>query len=475
MKNIRTLLVVALIAIAGATPLHALELSTNGLGQVLIYPYYTVNSGHDTWFTVSNPHRTGAIVRVRFLEGYRGRPVANVNVFLAPHDTWTAGISRTSSGQGALLLTSDHTCTRPAIPASGLAFSSAGYDGTGSLPADDGPVGEARTREGWIEAIAGAQVRPGTTTDLAMRPSGGSPPDCGAIPVAPTDDLVSPASGQINGSVSIIDVTEGTVFGYTPDAISHFTETVLYRDEDNLLEPSLAQANSGDSAAGGAVAYVVADESDGTPINGPAKYDFAEPIDAVTALFMVDAIYNEYLISPSIAASTDWVVTFPTRRFYTDPVYGFMDPGGSRPGYSLLFGNYFPRVVDREGTVVDLVEHRLANSLNVVAFRADSQGAPSEVFDSNLAVDLSPPASEGTARLRFTRDSIDSTSTLTDESLHTLMGQPVTGFAAWRITNSHAQPGLLANYGNVVHHRTSACATDVWINHMVCLVEPLDN
>jgi hypothetical protein len=94
MKNIRTLLVVALIAITGATPLHALELSPNGIGQVLIYPYYTVNKNQDTWFTVNNTQDVGMVVKVRFLEGYKGRPVLDLDVYLAANDVWTAAITR---------------------------------------------------------------------------------------------------------------------------------------------------------------------------------------------------------------------------------------------------------------------------------------------------------------------------------------------------------------------------------------------
>ncbi len=37
-----------------ATPAHALSVSGDNLGQVLLFPYYTVKNGYDTLFTVTN-------------------------------------------------------------------------------------------------------------------------------------------------------------------------------------------------------------------------------------------------------------------------------------------------------------------------------------------------------------------------------------------------------------------------------------
>jgi hypothetical protein len=47
-----------------------------------------------------------------------------------------------------------------------------------------------------------------------------------------------------------------------------------------------------------------------------------EPIDAVSYVLMHDAIMNEYTTEFKVLAQTEWVVTFPTKRFYvnTDPV-----------------------------------------------------------------------------------------------------------------------------------------------------------
>src|SRR5262249_33940078 len=51
-------------------------------------------------------------------------------------------------------------------------------------------------------------------------------------------------------------------------------------------------------------------------------------VDAVSSLFMADAIYNEYWTSGGTAANSEWVVTFPTKRFYVDT---FSAQGGLNP------------------------------------------------------------------------------------------------------------------------------------------------
>lgn len=82
-------------AIAGtffiAASAHAVSLSPNGIGGVLFYPYYTVNKGQDTLLSLVNSDRVnGKVVKVRFKEGYNGRVVMDLDVFLSPANVWTA-------------------------------------------------------------------------------------------------------------------------------------------------------------------------------------------------------------------------------------------------------------------------------------------------------------------------------------------------------------------------------------------------
>ena len=77
--------------LAGATALAmafmaqhagAVTLSPHGIGQALIYPYYTVNKDQDTLISVANTTDIGKYVSVYVMEGYNGRTVLLFDLML---------------------------------------------------------------------------------------------------------------------------------------------------------------------------------------------------------------------------------------------------------------------------------------------------------------------------------------------------------------------------------------------------------
>ena len=76
-KNALTNAVIAGIAGAAgiASVANAVNLNPDGLGQVLIYPYYTVNGGNQTLVSIVNTTEHGKAVKVRFVEGRNSREV----------------------------------------------------------------------------------------------------------------------------------------------------------------------------------------------------------------------------------------------------------------------------------------------------------------------------------------------------------------------------------------------------------------
>src|SRR3954462_8537006 len=82
----------------------AVTLSPHGIGQALIYPYYTVNKNQDTLLSVTNASDVGKAIQVRFREGWNGRDALSFVLFLAAHDTWTGAVS--ANGEGAVINTS---------------------------------------------------------------------------------------------------------------------------------------------------------------------------------------------------------------------------------------------------------------------------------------------------------------------------------------------------------------------------------
>ena len=104
-KNALTNAVIAGIAgVAGiASVANAVNLNPDGLGQVLIYPYYTVNGGNSTLVSIVNTTEFGKAVKVRFVEGYNSREVLDFNLYLSPYDVWTGAVfSLTDTGPANL-------------------------------------------------------------------------------------------------------------------------------------------------------------------------------------------------------------------------------------------------------------------------------------------------------------------------------------------------------------------------------------
>jgi hypothetical protein len=476
MRATRLVSAAALVLLSFVTSASAVSLDSRGLGQALVYPYYTVNKGQDTIVSIVNAGDTGKAVEMRFREGVNGRAVLQFVLFLSAHDVWTASLASIADDGGVLLKTTDTSCTDPALPAAGVAFRSADYDGSGVVPPDGGPTSITRTREGFFEFIAVGDIVAGSPTEAAIThvydggPDDGAPPACDDIaPGWEQDDMVVP-TGTIYGSAAIVNVGEGTFFPYNAEAISGFTSTRLdpYRDGAYPLGASLRDANSEEAANGVATAYVT--DNRGRPI----ALDYAFGEDATSAVFMADALYNEYIVAPSLGANTDWVVTLPTKSFYTDSIYASGVP--LAPFESAFAGGVAAdathgTVHDREEGFVDfgtceslcppVTSASLLYAVNVLPVdNAVTQALVSHVFGSTLTPFAIPPfGDDGQIVLRFdeTAHQLPGGIDFNRQSI-ALIGLPVTGFMAYNVINTNAQPGLLANYSGVFRQRaTTKC------------------
>ena len=106
------------LGLAGAA--EAVMVNPNGLGQVLVYPYYTVRNGYNvggvsaapfnTLLSIVNTTASTKAVKVRFREGKASVEVLDFNVFLSPFDMWTAAVEPDGAG-GAMIETADNSCT----------------------------------------------------------------------------------------------------------------------------------------------------------------------------------------------------------------------------------------------------------------------------------------------------------------------------------------------------------------------------
>jgi len=107
-NSLTTALLAGLAGAAGlATTASAVNLNPDGLGQVLIYPYYTVNDGNQTLVSVVNTTNRVKAVKVRFLEGRNSKEVLDFNLYLSPFDVWAAAVYTTGTTGPANLITND--------------------------------------------------------------------------------------------------------------------------------------------------------------------------------------------------------------------------------------------------------------------------------------------------------------------------------------------------------------------------------
>ncbi|MEP7043670.1 MAG: hypothetical protein ABI843_11445 [Dokdonella sp.] len=171
---------------------QAVSLNPRGLGQVLIFPYYTVNKGQATLVSLVNVSEMGKAVHVYFQEGYNGRDVLDFVVFLSPYDVWTGAVTPISDDGGAKITSADKSCVLPASDgngndfASGIPFSTAGFDGI-AFPADGGPTSITRTREGFIYVVTNGDLDPQSATAQLIThvqngtADGGAPTGCSQL------------------------------------------------------------------------------------------------------------------------------------------------------------------------------------------------------------------------------------------------------------------------------------------------------
>ncbi|MFO1397005.1 MAG: hypothetical protein U1F48_08080 [Burkholderiales bacterium] len=315
--------VIAWALLGLSPPAAAVSVSTTGLGQVLIFPYYTVRptgsgGSYNTLFTVTNTTPDTKVIRVRFRESRNGREVASLNVYLGPYDSWVGALSATS--QGTVLATDDRSCVDPPTTAirREIAFSNAQYSGAYADGEDTSP---ARTMEGYFEVFdLGVVKDPNVKAWIAPTPN------CfAALGTQLDNSMFAPPSGGLLGTANIISVTDGTLYPYDPTALSGFSMVPLY-SVPTSSSPTLADVNPKES--------VTLDDSGARRATWEVSKG-ANPADPVSAVLMADQLVNSFVLDAATASATDWVVTMPTKPFYV--AVGAATSGSAQPPFESNF------------------------------------------------------------------------------------------------------------------------------------------
>jgi hypothetical protein len=440
------------LGLAGAA--QEVNLNPDGLGQVLIYPYYTTRAdgagnNYNSLLSVVNTTASVKAVKVRFLEGKNSAEVLDFNLYLSPKDVWTTAI--VPMGGGAGIVTDDKSCTIPAIPAApaGTAFVNFAYTGDGAGNGLD------RTTEGYVEIIEMASYLDTSTTAKNVTHVSGVPPGCAKQTDALGSAEAQRPTGGLMGGMTLISVNSGA--DYTEDAVAldNFSDRSQYSSAGSIL-PNLAQASP-------AISTVVANNS---------VYTSAWPAgaDAVSAVLMHDQVMNEFVLDTGTNSGTDWVVTMPTKRFYVGLGTGtpselfqrnFNKTDGACDDVSL---NIYDREENTTSTPIDFSPppptqtNSLCWEANVITFNN------SNVLGSANVANVPTTFQHGWLNLGFEPTSVTppihsltSLATLqisalgqTTAGTATYTGLPVVGFAVQSFANGAITVGnqtVLSNYG----------------------------
>ena len=322
--------VAVLAALAGVNGAQAVHVNSDGLGQVLLYPFYTVEATQDTYINLVNTTNEYKAVKIRILESMNSKEVLDFNIYMSPWDHWSATITADADGDGATLTSADTTCTVPnsvaativdgeLVSGATIPFRSFEYDGSRPGSTADSESGLDRTREGYVEVIEMGIVTDPTLQALMKHGDNGAPPGCAVLDARwarpagewflDPNDGMSALSGGLYGYGVLIDVLRGTDGSYDAVSIDNWAPAgSIVHTAPGSTSPSIG--SNADTF------YDVFD--DGGVVSGEAFDGW----DAVSAVLMEDTISNDYVLEPNVAGATDWVVTFPTKREYVnqDPV-----------------------------------------------------------------------------------------------------------------------------------------------------------
>jgi hypothetical protein len=412
------------------------------------------------------------------------------------------------------MVTHDSTCTVPYF-----------YDpntGTGSvafLPyalTDGGSTDISRTAEGHLEMIEMGTLVDDTegSASAATHDQDGQPADCAQLVTAWTDpddqvvgdegywlmnpftDMEAP-SGGLFGGASVVNVNQGTMYSYDARALNGFATTVdandiLHQRPGNVL-PSLNSGNVDTASVFG---------QDGSVIHS-TNTNMSRPVDAVSFVFMHDQIMNEYTTESGVGANTEWVVTFPTKSFYTyapasgsasaiapftsvwdsenaadaacevvtlDTIWNREEQTFTPPDVT---GQPVPPIVSPAPPPVEvnptpIIPFELCYETSVIAF-GPATGSSTSILGSTNFHNIDNTAlsfENGWVRLQLDDYPYDQNqngvidgdeATLSRAELGGLQGLPVTGFAVERFQNAFLGDGadVLANYGGIFQHKAT--------------------
>ena len=355
------------IPAVGGTAATTLEVTPEGVGHILLVPYFSTQNGNVSLLNLVNTDTTnGKAVKLRYRGAANSDDIYDITILLSPGDVWSAEVSQKDGV--SYLTTPDNSCTLPASVNAPFA--------TNRVKGGD----KGQTLEGYIEILNMANV-PAKLVDAAGAPVATDNPLYKAIKhvkgVAPCDTIPSQLADLTTAAVAITGVaaTDAPLIAAAPNAwnvrgyaapsgglmanwsIVNISKAGSFTGEATAVVAKDVAGPGGVSALGNIVfspqsaaaqpaatiASLTADpllvvgsvwDKDGiwTPTTvAPVKaalYDFpdlstpytagATPLDQANSLassLATLSVTNEFLTNPAVSFATDWTFSMPTRRY----------------------------------------------------------------------------------------------------------------------------------------------------------------
>ena len=123
-KNLLGLAVAASVAGSAAAFAQdgAMSVNADKTGEVVLFPYFNAENGNVSSFHVVNTTGDAKAIKVRFLEFVNSYEILDFNLYLSPYDHFAFGVIKNPNGDGGAIVTSDNSCTVPALGSPNGAF-----------------------------------------------------------------------------------------------------------------------------------------------------------------------------------------------------------------------------------------------------------------------------------------------------------------------------------------------------------------
>jgi hypothetical protein len=322
---------------AQVPPATDLIFTPNGVGHIVIVPYFSTQGGNATLINLVNTDEVnGKAVKIRFRGASNSDDVFDFQLFMSPGDVWTANISRGADGKSRLT-TVDNSCTLPS-----KAILNATPFITSRLNPDLSDADKANeTREGYVEIFTMADIPSSSVTSsvyaVTKHNTAGTASCTASVLEGLTQGdtrLVLPTRGLM-ANWTIINVPQTTTWSGDAAAIVGVDPTGTPGTGLNVFWPQTATAltqqqitdNTSDAAfLSGLVEAASYDLPDLSTPYTSAVTDPTIQANNLSHALAVRKVAGEYLSDPTIGATTDWVVSMPTRRYYVAVDYSAVDP-----------------------------------------------------------------------------------------------------------------------------------------------------